>query len=160
MIDTWDIMSTFALGTYFSDKVNVVHPNQQLLNPKFFEGMKVSNVLNMNERTRLIYAFEPTDSILALLKPMGDLGIHRCLVSQRDDSDRHHCWKMISRTDLVKYLLQHEKEFDKLLGMSVDEIGLGFETGFYSAPDKVLICKPTDITLSIYQKYVFKLYLK
>jgi len=152
MIDTWDIMSSFAVGTYFSDNVNVEYPSKQLLNTDFFKEMTVAKLLSMNERTRVIHGFEPTDTLQSLLKPMGEMGVHRCLVSQRDDIDRHHCWKMISRTDLIKFIVKHEKDFGALLNTFVDELGLGFETSFQSAPSKVLTCKPTDVALSVYQK--------
>jgi len=73
-----------------------------------------------------IYIFEPFELILNLLKPFGSGKVHRVLVKVKDEQEmRGTTYRLLSQTDVVKYLYNHHKNLDQnLLGKTIDQLGL------------------------------------
>lgn len=102
MIDVWDIMSMFAFCSFFTNKIE--HPKVEDLEEFKFGKATVSDVLDLSERTRYLNIFEPSAPLQTAIRTMTESGAHRVLVSQKDDQTGRHCYRLLSRTDIIKFL--------------------------------------------------------
>ncbi len=76
---------------------------------------------------------------------MGEQALHRCLVKQKDDHTRSNCYRMVTRTDVIRFLLRHDEEFQGLFDSSLKELGLGTEVPISAYEEAT--------ALEVYQKY-------
>jgi len=147
MVDTWDIMTTFALCRYCEDLIE--NPDaDNLQDAHIFNQYKIKDLLEELPSTKKLYVFEPTDSLGFIMKPM-EKGLNSCLVRQIDDHTRKNCYRMITRTDVIKHLMDHENEFGKTFNMAIDELGFAFQAG---KKDSLVIGRDNEVALLLYQR--------
>jgi len=89
-----------------------------------FTTTSVGEVVAHFERARKVLIFEPTDTLNSLMK---HLSFHdrRALVVQKSDIDGQKTYRIISQSDVLRYLQSHSDKFvSKVVTSKIQELGL------------------------------------
>jgi len=119
IIDLWDIMSFIAFADYF----NGIRNMHNFLDPRLLKE-PVSSVAGSigSSSDRMIRTFENNVPLLDLMKPMS-ASIKRVLVAQMwSKFDR-----LVTQTDIVKFLYEHRFELGPKVNMSLEELGINLK---------------------------------
>jgi len=119
IVDVLDIVGYTIWGTAFATRT----PDPSFA--KFeFSIDTVGEIVAKSERAKKLIVCEPTDTLDKLMRELSYFD-HRALVAQKDDRTGQRIYKLISQTDIVKYLMQHSDKIDpKVLKTKVQEMGL------------------------------------
>eukprot|EP00013_Stygamoeba_regulata_P028216 CAMPEP_0177652176 /NCGR_PEP_ID=MMETSP0447-20121125/12969_1 /TAXON_ID=0 /ORGANISM="Stygamoeba regulata, Strain BSH-02190019" /LENGTH=304 /DNA_ID=CAMNT_0019155361 /DNA_START=64 /DNA_END=978 /DNA_ORIENTATION=- len=119
VVDMMDVIIPLAFTNYFE--------NQTVEQAQFSAykalSTSVGDIVGLNPEGSRLWIYEGVTPIIETLRPLA-LGIHRVLVTAKDDFDRHEVYRVLSQTDVVRFLLRNASCLGGLLKTRVDELGL------------------------------------
>jgi len=137
IVDVLDMVGYTVWGTAFASK------QPDIGFAKFeFSTDTIGEVVANSARAKRLLVYEPTDTLDKLMRDLSYFD-HRALVSAKDDRTGKHTYRLISQTDILKYLWKNSKNIEpRVLQAKLQELGLvnprGSNVYSISSTDKAL----------------------
>jgi len=119
IVSVLDLLIYLSWGPYFSTG------KLETSNVTRFKNLsqQIGHIIGLNKEGRKLWVLEPTLPLVNLLQPFAN-GIHRVLVRQPDDTGRKSVFRILSQSDVVKYLFNHREEFGTGMSKTLFELGI------------------------------------
>jgi len=85
---------------------------------------QVRDVFVLREEAKHLWIFQSTDTLATIIETFSN-GVHRALVTQKDDNSKHERYVMLSQSDVVKFLSQNISSFKELAGKTLTQLKIG-----------------------------------
>jgi len=137
IIDMFEIMRFTAVG-FFEESIF----KDDLFTKFEFSKETVGDLVQKSQRCQRILSYEGSEPIIAAIRNLGELD-HRALVRTVDDKSFQKVYRIITQTDLVRFIQKHEGKLQKYLDKRIDELGLanplGTPTVCITTKDKAVV---------------------
>jgi CBS domain-containing protein len=85
---------------------------------------QIRDVFVLREEAKHLWVFQATDTLATIIETFSN-GVHRALVTQKDDSNRHSHYVMLSQSDVVKFLSQNLTSFKDVSAKTLAQLKIG-----------------------------------
>jgi len=153
IVSSFDIVFYVALEIYYRDSESSSPAAKgNLFSAYGFARTAVGEIVGkISLEGKSVWTFEATDNLVKVAEYFSK-GIHRALVGQREDATGKRVYRLVSQTDLVRFIVRNQESITNLkstkcpkglLQMPLEELGLVHPDG----GSKVLDIKEDQIAL-------------